>query len=228
MTEASGNPEFRALVLSRALSQIEKRFKPATKQKVTSDMVQKAVDEAIGGPTSADLANIILAPEEFCEKCGRCCKTCEPITVTDDDIKTIAFALGIKPDLVIANFIKPVKPHGLSLRTPCPFLKENLCSIYEARPRSCRTFPFAPMREEEAQGPITLAFYEYCRFTVNFVAHKTLGILLRMMIERDNPALAAAWKRHMDQLSEKATHLTQAEQIEFYMKQMENMRKQLK
>ena len=29
-----------------------------------------------------------------------------------------------------------------AVTVPCPFLKENVCSVYEDRPKACRDFPY--------------------------------------------------------------------------------------
>lgn len=34
--------------------------------------------------------------------------------------------------------------NDIYLKSPCPFLKENLCTVYEFRPQTCRDFPFRP------------------------------------------------------------------------------------
>jgi len=226
MTEASGNPEFRALVLSRALSQIEKQFKPAARAKITSDMVESAVNESLAAVLPSDLA-LALQDPRFCLRCGSCCKLVDTVEVGDDDIGRIGFTLGIDPALVEVNFTKKTE-RGLSLRTqPCPFLKGNLCSIYQARPKSCRTFPFAPVNIEQGREVVSLAYYPYCHFTVNLMAQKTISILLRQLIEREEPNLAAAMKRHVETVAEKTGPLSQVQQIAFHMQYRNKMRKQL-
>lgn len=92
------------------------------------------------------------------ESCGgKCCKVnlARPayIFLTSDDIDRLSAFLGVKHDKfadigLFANtrFTKKrsyqwyVKNSG----EKCRFLKNGKCSVYEARPTQCRTFPFWP------------------------------------------------------------------------------------
>lgn len=77
-----------------------------------------------------------------CLDCAGCCKGLPPI-VNTTDAQRIAKRLGIS----VANFeqqyltIDEDKDTVLK-QTPCPFLLENNhCSIYEFRPKACRSYP---------------------------------------------------------------------------------------
>jgi uncharacterized protein len=92
-----------------------------------------------------------------CTCCGACC-TGAPgyVLFTDEEAKGIARKLGISRDEFIRDFthdteegrsINEVKTvHGYD----CVFLDRTslpgkaVCSLYEARPTQCRTFPFWP------------------------------------------------------------------------------------
>ena len=95
--------------------------------------------------------------EKFqCKKCGLCCKTYgvtegeKFLSIYEWEIET--FKKCAKEKRIIIN-IKPVvlffdtkhkllfaTGYGL-FQTPCPFLVNNRCSIYEKRPLSCKLFP---------------------------------------------------------------------------------------
>jgi Fe-S-cluster containining protein len=75
--------------------------------------------------------------------CERCCKCCSemPIHLNDEDIERLyrldGDALFEKMDSTeLDNFLK----------TPCPYLKNGLCTIYEHRPAACKMFPFVVIR----------------------------------------------------------------------------------
>lgn len=84
-----------------------------------------------------------------CIRCGLCCKT-YPIDVVRNDIIKWE-EKGRKDILKEVSFINnyPKKGYGgfyieRTLRKPkqpCPFLIDNLCSIYDVRPMVCSDFP---------------------------------------------------------------------------------------
>lgn len=89
---------------------------------------------------------------DACETCkGKCCNgTSGYIFVNKKEIATIAKFLTIKPAALINKYIKKVG-YKFSLKElhsgdnfACIFFDSNIkrCSIYPARPRQCRTFPF--------------------------------------------------------------------------------------
>lgn len=65
-----------------------------------------------------------------CSKgCNHCCTY--PVTVSEIEIQNIENSTGVKRNAII------VKQERGKL-TPCPFLKNGACSIYDARPFVCR------------------------------------------------------------------------------------------
>ncbi len=66
--------------------------------------------------------------------CGHCCHVSVPIT--EFEAHYMGDKLGIKPLEVTQSKRPDLKNFGSS--TPCPFLKEGECSIYEVRPLTCR------------------------------------------------------------------------------------------
>ncbi len=71
-----------------------------------------------------------------CERCGECCRTL-PISLNWDDIERLYRYEGeVFLDKLDENAIENC------LKTPCPYLKDNRCTIYNKRPLVCRVFPF--------------------------------------------------------------------------------------
>jgi Fe-S-cluster containining protein len=66
--------------------------------------------------------------------CGHCCHVSVPIT--EFEAQFIADGLGIKAQPVKQSIRRDLKSFGS--HTPCPFLKNGECSIYEVRPLTCR------------------------------------------------------------------------------------------
>lgn len=77
-----------------------------------------------------------------CLSCGNCCKSAPPI-ITKKDIKRISKYLKISEKQVERTYVLRDINGELSFdRIPCHFLGEdNYCSIYEARPQACRSYP---------------------------------------------------------------------------------------
>jgi len=82
-----------------------------------------------------------------CTRCGKCC-TGAPgfVWVNDDEIAALAELRGEPVEQIVGLYTK-VAHRGRSLREKgngdCIFYdKATGCTVYEARPRQCRTWPF--------------------------------------------------------------------------------------
>jgi Fe-S-cluster containining protein len=78
-----------------------------------------------------------------CTKCANCCRTLR-IVVTEEDIARIAAHLGMGQHEFIAAYLERDEEEGCFRikTTPCPFLSDNKCTIYEVRPEKCQGYPF--------------------------------------------------------------------------------------
>ena len=94
-----------------------------------------------------------------CTRCGRCCKGPEPgyVAVNAEEVARLAEHVGMEPDAFGARYVRRVGRRGYSLiekpNRDCVFWEDEVgCTVYEARPDQCRTFPFWPelLREREA------------------------------------------------------------------------------
>lgn len=83
-----------------------------------------------------------------CTGCGNCCAK-EPgaVFVTDEEISTMAHELNITKKVFLEKYTRKLHGRTALLERPnfdCVFLKENRCSLYQARPKQCKTYPFWP------------------------------------------------------------------------------------
>ena len=77
----------------------------------------------------------VVAKEAYCKRgCSWCCRV--PVTVTAVEMQYIHDTLGIDAHHLKKGEEKELEPDG----TPCPFLKNGECSIYDSRPFNCRVF----------------------------------------------------------------------------------------
>lgn len=87
--------------------------------------------------------------KEFkCTECGECCRWSGSVLLTSADISRLAGHLGVSEQEFIDLHTR-LAPNRIQLALldqedgSCAFLADDRCSIYEARPAQCRSFPFA-------------------------------------------------------------------------------------
>ncbi|HEY2882078.1 MAG TPA: YkgJ family cysteine cluster protein [Pirellulales bacterium] len=81
-----------------------------------------------------------------CTQCGDCC-TGAPgyVWVNADEIAALAKHLGQSIEDFEAKYVRRVGTRKSLIEYEngdCVFLADRKCSVYEARPRQCRTWPF--------------------------------------------------------------------------------------
>lgn len=80
-----------------------------------------------------------------CRSCANCCRHVSP-TLSEEDIDRLAERLDTTREQIITTYLDEAPSNAESpwiMRTrPCPFLKDNLCSVYEHRPTNCRDYPY--------------------------------------------------------------------------------------
>ena len=102
-----------------------------------------------------------------CDGCTACCTSSQFVHIAPDETETLAH---IPPDLV---FPAPRRPSGHVLlgydeRGHCPMLRDGACSIYEHRPRTCRTYDCRVFSatdlpvDDEATPAIAARVAEWC------------------------------------------------------------------
>lgn len=77
-----------------------------------------------------------------CQKCGNCCKSLKPC-IKESDIKKFAQTMNVSPADFLSRFVeKDTSMESKHLNaSPCIFLKNKTCTIYDDRPDDCRSFP---------------------------------------------------------------------------------------
>ena len=111
------------------------RFRQFLKQ---SDLGSDNIDRRVSEITERVWAGI------DCTTCANCCREMKP-TFSEEDISRVGRRLGMDRQQLINTYLQKTEP-GESKAwetrlTPCPFLKGNLCSIYEDRPGDCSDYP---------------------------------------------------------------------------------------
>ena len=83
-----------------------------------------------------------------CLKCANCCKTMAP-TFRKTEVLRIAEHMGLTYDEYFTKYLKVDKDGDIvNKSTPCQHLgADNMCSIYDLRPRDCSGFPHTHKRD---------------------------------------------------------------------------------
>ena len=79
-----------------------------------------------------------------CTTCANCCRELRP-TFSEDEVERVAQRLGMERQIFIETYLDRSDEDSTNpwqtRTTPCPFLKDNLCSVYEDRPADCSDYP---------------------------------------------------------------------------------------
>ena len=83
-----------------------------------------------------------------CTGCGGCCTGSGRVWLNESEIHTIANALQINVSDFVEQSVIRLEGRWSLKENPkngdCCFLEKGRCTIYEARPRQCKTFPWWP------------------------------------------------------------------------------------
>ncbi len=80
-----------------------------------------------------------------CTTCANCCQEIKP-TFGEQEVDRVARCLGMERRQFIGAYLERAEADSDNpwqiRRKPCPFLKDNFCSIYEDRPADCSGYPY--------------------------------------------------------------------------------------
>ncbi|VVB64373.1 Putative zinc- or iron-chelating domain protein [uncultured archaeon] len=136
------------------------------------------LDRTVPLNTVVDYYRIACHVLFVCERCGTCCNTGDPIRLSQDDIERIARRLKIPLGKAVKKYTMPDpdRPGVLDFKKilPCKFYDPVMrrCKIYDARPWSCRIFPFIGIYGSEDQVKI----HESCAGSVKAVKMLTEAV----------------------------------------------------
>lgn len=83
-----------------------------------------------------------------CSGCGECCRWTGAVLLEGFDLPRLAACLGMSEQAFIDRHTR-LAPNRRQLALldqsdgSCAFLEGDRCSVYQARPKQCRTFPYA-------------------------------------------------------------------------------------
>jgi len=171
---ASRSIEFPGWLRIKILDAVLK-LRPNALEYMPRNEIEAIVDKFLQGSSQYGYQLALNQPDLFCEKCGKCCRECDPILLNVDDLKRLASHLGPR----LEEFIELDGFYRFKKTQPCAFLKDNQCSIYEYRPARCREVPFI-----KVGGHINLVWdedlfqegREYCKFAYNLTLYQIIHL----------------------------------------------------
>ena len=83
-----------------------------------------------------------------CTDCANCCRKVQPV-LDQKDIKKCCEGLRVSESQFKKKYLKFSKEEGnfVFKEKPCPFFKNNFCSIYSHRPKDCKSYPHLYKKE---------------------------------------------------------------------------------
>ena len=124
---------------------------------------------SLAGNKAEDLYND-YTENNSCISCAMCCKTLGP-RITPQDIKHLAKILNFKESELTEKYLKTDEDGDKIFKTmPCPFLgADNLCVVYEARPRACREYPHITRHSFYKLLKTHKKNYDYCPAVIHVI-----------------------------------------------------------
>ncbi|WP_162012604.1 YkgJ family cysteine cluster protein [Streptococcus sp. S784/96/1] len=105
-----------------------------------------------------------------CTKCANCCRNLGPL-FTEADITRIARHFRMKLPAFEEAFLRTDEDGDKVFQSmPCPFLgDDNLCNIYDVRPKACREFPHTDRKKIYQINNLTIKNTLFCPAAFLFV-----------------------------------------------------------
>ena len=157
---------------------------------IEADLEEALKREEVRSLGLHDLVFLFKHQNELCDKCGRCCRTESPIHVSPHELSRIAEYLRVSYEELKRRLkLIPLRDGTYHLiGKPCPFLKGNLCSIYEVRPEVCRLYPARYIYARAVDGkPMSIDLE--CGVMKKLFAYKLAAAAVMIKLEREVPEL---------------------------------------
>jgi Fe-S-cluster containining protein len=140
----------------------------------------KAIDQAVEKAYGA------ITRKVDCTDCANCCRKLNP-SLTLADAKRLARHLGMTLKAFTPRYLQKIKQDKKEVlifqKRPCPFLKQKHCTVYEVRPRDCRSYPHLHRRGFVFRVRQSVENYDCCPIVFN-----TYETLKNKLARRIRPA----------------------------------------
>ncbi len=105
-----------------------------------------------------------------CTQCGNCCRQLQP-GLSEEEISGLSSIKNINVEDFKNQFTAREKGTMIQYMTarPCVFLNQNICSIYESRPHSCKDFPYIDESRIKMYWKRVMEYYKICPIVFNTI-----------------------------------------------------------
>jgi len=136
------NPNFKPFSGSKALEILKKLENREKKTTYNKGDALKAIS-SLGLITEDDFIMIYKLQQTICRKCGDCCSKNIPMKISKSQLKEIAKKQNTSYKKIKKEIrARPNQDGTFNIRRkPCPFLENKLCTIYNVRPLTCKSYP---------------------------------------------------------------------------------------
>lgn len=105
-----------------------------------------------------------------CTKCGNCCKTLRPC-VTNKEIETLIAIDKVSREYFNEHFTEQDDFEDIKYlkNTPCKYLSNKKCSIYDLRPLDCKSYPHIRKKQFNSRTLSMMGNYGICPIVFNVI-----------------------------------------------------------
>lgn len=109
----------------------------------------------------------IVKKEIDCTKCANCCAQVNP-TLSQSDIAKLSKGTGVPKQQFIEHYLKKdTDGEYLFKGGSCPFIQDNLCTLYDFRPEACQSFPHLHKEDFVFRSMQVVQNYSVCPIVFN-------------------------------------------------------------
>lgn len=180
------------------INKVYKGFKRDLASLLSKAEIDEVIDYYISKSNRVDALGIVMylrtiQYSAFCDKCGKCCKICNPIIITESEIPFYSQYFGDSFDKYIIN---KDGQWQLKKAEPCVFLMlDKKCRIYKYRPLVCRTYPFNNLDD--------IIINKGCKVIENILVEKIKMELFYKIMKKEQPELFEKIKKMQTKINKK-------------------------
>jgi Fe-S-cluster containining protein len=109
-----------------------------------------------------------ISAEIDCMKCANCCKKQSPV-IRESELWNISDYFNMDPESFKETYLTFDGDQMIMKQNPCPFLKEDLCTIYEFRPFDCSSYPHLDQKGIVSKLSGIMGNYSICPIVYNVI-----------------------------------------------------------
>jgi len=159
---------------------------------IREEDVLKAIS-SLGVVIETEVAMIVALQQAQCRHCGNCCRDRGSIRLKKEELQGIADYLHVEYKRLKDQLrAAPMGDGTFIVPQPCRFLRDKLCSVYPARPGTCRGYPANDLLASMGRGKP----FDNCPIADELLAE----VVVKRVLEEQ------MWREHPEELKTLAEH----------------------